>query len=249
VLYKYVGNEDPLKAIDYLKRFVNDGTIKATAPRQFNDPAEFKVNFVFDATQDEKKGFVRRLWPGKKEEVYDDWVNNRAEHVENNDALRLRAALLQTAGVICLTLEPDNYLMWSHYAHSHSGFCIGFSDQVLNSLKTKDCVAHAYVEYEEKPPSVNFYNTDEEEVGRALFTYKSKVWEYEKEFRVIFRESGIRKLEISSIKEIVLGCRASDELEAYARTLIGSGIGIFKMRESISSYQLEKIELKDNVYF
>ncbi len=247
MLYKYVGNEDPKKVVDYLQRFVNNGTIKATAPQEFNDPAELKANFSFEATKSEIRARINLIWPHINEEGVNFWIDNNDKIAKSNDALNLRHSLIQTSGVICLTLDPDNYLMWSHYAHSHSGFCIGFSDQVLNQFISKDIVAHAFVRYEERPPSVNFYTASIEDVSRAVFMHKSKVWEYEKEFRLIFRSAGIKKISTSSIKEIVLGCRASEELKAYARTLIGSSIRVFKMRESVSSYKLEKIELSENV--
>lgn len=249
MLYKYVGNEDPIKAVDYLKRFVIDRTIKATAPLQFNDPTEFKVNFTFDATEDEKIARARTLWPQRSKKDHERWARNRDAHAEWHDALMVRSGFLQLSGVICLTLDPDNFLMWSHYAHSHSGFCIGFADEVLDGLITKGCVAWDYVKYKEEPASVNFYNASEEDFGRAFFMHKSKDWNYEKEYRLVFSQAGVKKINTSLIKEIVLGCRVSSELEKYARTFIGSGIGVFKMRESVSSYQLEKIELKDDVHF
>ncbi len=50
MLYKYVGHEDPNELIKILKFFIEDGTIRATRPHDFNDPAEFKAKFSFDAT-------------------------------------------------------------------------------------------------------------------------------------------------------------------------------------------------------
>jgi hypothetical protein len=46
VLYKYVGHEDPNELIKILKFFIEDGTIRATRPHDFNDPAEFKAKLV-----------------------------------------------------------------------------------------------------------------------------------------------------------------------------------------------------------
>ena len=43
MLYKYVGHEDPNELIKILKFFIEDGTIRATRPHDFNDPAEFKA--------------------------------------------------------------------------------------------------------------------------------------------------------------------------------------------------------------
>jgi hypothetical protein len=245
VLYKYIGNKDPVKTVDYLKRFVKDGTIKATIPIEFNDPAEFKVKFEFDATEQEKANRFCQLWPNHIEEC-DDWVRNRTAHAESYDSLLLRAGLLRKAGVICLTLNPSDFLMWSHYAHSHTGFCIGFHATLLNDLVSRDCVGYDYVIYTKEPATVNFYKASEEEIGRAIFSHKSPVWEYEKEYRLIFENSGVRKFDTSSIKEVVIGCRASKELRDYARGLVGTGIRIFEMRESQHDYEQVKIELLED---
>lgn len=60
MLNKYVGHENTDEVIKYLKCFVDDGTIYASQPLSFNDPAEFKVNINFDATKEEirKKFFL-----------------------------------------------------------------------------------------------------------------------------------------------------------------------------------------------
>lgn len=59
MLYKYVGSSVPEDTIKYLKYYLEDGKIRATRPNDFNDPAEFKVNFDYDADIDAiKKRFL-----------------------------------------------------------------------------------------------------------------------------------------------------------------------------------------------
>ncbi|MFC6520321.1 DUF2971 domain-containing protein [Undibacterium arcticum] len=36
---------------------------------------------------------------------------------------------MQNIGVMCLSEDKNNKLMWSHYADSHRGICIGFSTE------------------------------------------------------------------------------------------------------------------------
>ncbi len=39
-----------------------------------------------------------------------------------------------TAGVLSLSRNPTDSLLWSHYADGHRGFCIGFDETYFNDL-------------------------------------------------------------------------------------------------------------------
>jgi hypothetical protein len=52
----------------------------------------------------------------------------------------LRSINFNNEKIFCLTKSYDNFLMWSHYAESHRGFCIEFedyTDEELEELKSK----------------------------------------------------------------------------------------------------------------
>jgi hypothetical protein len=40
--------------------------------------------------------------------------------------IMLRAQLRKEIGLLCFSRSWDNLLLWSHYAASHTGFCLGF---------------------------------------------------------------------------------------------------------------------------
>ncbi|MDH2069471.1 DUF2971 domain-containing protein [Pantoea sp. GD03673] len=248
MLYKYVGSADGNETLKYLSWFVEDATLKATAAIEFNDPTEFKVIFSFDAAEDEKKKRFFELWPKSAEEDCERWLSSR-DTAESHDAWMLRRGSLQSHGVLCLTHDPTNFLMWSHYAHSHTGFCIGFDDKLPDDFFPKDCLLYGNVIYQKKPPCVNFYTSNGTDISKALFMHKGETWQYEHEYRLIFLHSGIKRFDKKIIKEIILGCKVGNQVESYARNLIGSNIRVFKMRESFSSYQLEKVELTNDQYF
>ena len=244
MFYKYIGNQEDGKVVDYLRRFVENGTIKATMPSEFNDPAELKVIFDFNASDDEIRERFWDMWPGSTKAECESWLQHRwAGHGEAHDALMLRAGLLKRIGVICLTKEEDNYLMWSHYANSHTGFCIGFDDEIISNLTTDEMVCRGGVAYKLVPPTVNFYKSGYDEIIFALLMNKEESWSYEKEFRIAYKEKGIKEFDRSLIKEVVIGCRASAELKRYATQLIGSGIKVYQMKDSIHSYGLVKAEM------
>lgn len=212
MLYKYVGHEDPNELIKILKFFIEDGTIRATRPHDFNDPAEFKAKFSFDAYM-------------------------------------LRGNLLLDTGVICLTRTDTNYLMWSHYASSHSGFCIGFDDAIVEALDDRHTALNGDVEYVKSPPEVNFYTADVYDIVRAIFLHKGESWKYEEEFRIISELPGLKKLDTSLIKEISIGCKPYPELESFARELLDSNLAVYKMLCPTDSYQLKRVELDKNLSF
>lgn len=249
MLYKYVGHEDPNELVNILRYFVEDGTIRASCPHDFNDPAEFKAQIEFTADKETIRERYFSMWPQQAtEEHFELWYSANIESGEWFDVYSIRRNFLMDRGVICLTRRPDNYLMWSHYARSHSGFCIGFDDDMSLEFGD-DRIISGEVQYTRDIPTINFF-TDTAEIGvPALCLNKNDAWSYEEEFRVVTRNHGIKTFNKSLIREITIGCKPSSEIEEYARQFIGSNINVYKMLCPPDSYQLTKVELKEDVYF
>lgn len=248
MLYKYVGSSVPEDTIKYLKYYLEDGKIRATRPNDFNDPAEFKVNFDYDADIDAIKKRFFELWPNHHNDEFERWLLSQTEHSRSFDNYMIRTTFLQCRGVICLTKRPDNYLMWSHYAHSHSGFCIGFDDGFINAFDDGFFV-RGEVKYSSDVPVVNFFTDSAKEIAAALCLNKSDVWEYEEEVRIVTENCGVKLFDKSLIKEITIGCKASSQLQNYVHQLFDSGIEIYKMKCPPGSYKLEKIRLEKDTDF
>ena len=78
-------------------------------------------------------------------------------------------------------LEKESYLMWSHYGQSHTQVCFELDFSKHN--------------YYGGPKEINYLNdltelrknitTDEKHIGLKLISYKSDIWSYEKEVRLI----------------------------------------------------------------
>lgn len=81
--------------------------------------------------------------------------------------------------ICCFTEGKENLLLWSHYANSHKGFCVEYD-------ATIPPFSYAYkVQYKNEYPEVLYPRpTDAAAFTPALV--KSKIWNYEKEFRIIF---------------------------------------------------------------
>lgn len=90
---------------------------------------------------------------------------------------------LDTAGVFCATTNPRHLLMWSHYADSHRGICIGFRG-IARQPATGRAVAHP-VQYTVRRPHVNPMKSLTESARKRCVLRKPKEWEYEDEWRLV----------------------------------------------------------------
>jgi hypothetical protein len=110
-----------------------------------------------------------------------------------------RARRRNQLGILCLTEEADNHLMWVNYAENHTGFVIGF--RTNSPFFQAGGAGLRKVVYDSPPPGFS-----EED---ACF-YKSPDWKYEGEWRCVrtFGDSEDRLVNIfdeNLIAEIIFG--------------------------------------------
>ncbi|MEI8614923.1 DUF2971 domain-containing protein [Shewanella sp. PP-He15 brown] len=246
MIYKYIGTSSPEESIKILEYFVNDGSIMASNPRTFNDPSEFKVKYNFEAD----KGIIQERFfvdnPSKSIHDFESWYNSFNENSKWYIGYETRKNLLHSTGVVCFTTESENYLMWSHYAKSHTGFCIGFDDEILDTIESYQ--AKGPVEYSNEVPEFKYYSQTVEDFYKVVFFNKSTSWAYEKEFRVVTDRCGIKKFNKSLIKEIIIGCKSPVELDQFVRQYINTEIAVYHMIDLPSAYQLKKERMKHGHY-
>lgn len=96
--------------------------------------------------------------------------------------------------ILCLTTNPTNSLMWSHYSNAYKGFCVKF--------KVENFTAYP-IEYISKPHDYtkiykDFYDNKDRIIYQndvcakkyayrlqPMYYLKQKCWKYENEFRII----------------------------------------------------------------
>ena len=239
MLYKYVGTGHAKEDIERLKQFVEDGTIFASDPCKFNDPAEFKVSFDFEADLETMKAKYKQDPEGKS---FEDWSKvylTMSPKLRTFYSHQIRNNFLKSAGVFCLTYNCENYLMWSHYAKDHTGFCIGFDD----NIKTIADNSRRYsgpVSYQSILPTIKYFYYHPDHIADAILFTKSDVWTYEKEYRIVFDGPKPIDVDHSLVKEIIIGCKAPENLKKYIRENIRTNIEIYQMEDSFVEYSLEK---------
>lgn len=118
-----------------------------------------------------------------------------------------------TRGVVCFSKERGsikNVLMWSHYADSHKGFCIEYKDEAilaLQGIKSNEVLRVDDVQY--NAPCVVEDISDRYDIEPAF--HKASCWSYEREFRVVFSDEGLKSLGDNValvINAIYLGCES-----------------------------------------
>jgi hypothetical protein len=215
VLYKYYTLSKWTQAI-----FERD-EIYFPSPDCFNDPFDSKVYTTYEGTEEQRVRRLVRAWqtdqrqkglPAKREELLRpkalDLVKRRQDiqamlETSRQSSERLR----QQMGIFCMTSERDNILMWSHYADTHKGFCLGFKTdnpffgRALRVNYSRDCPYLNVIE----PPDID-------KVGEALLT-KARDWEYEREWRIVDHGHGpgIQMYPHDALCKVILGCRIDAE--------------------------------------
>jgi len=109
--------------------------------------------------------------------------------------------------VFSLSELPDITTMWVHYADDFKGVCIEFSTSKTFSKIEK--VEYSAIPITNSDLKGNFLGT---EYRKALLR-KDKVWEHEKEWRLITYANKFIELEENEIKTVILGNKISLEHE------------------------------------
>ena len=138
---------------------------------------------------------------------------------------QMHTKLGEVIGITCFSETPQNMLMWSHYANKHTGICVEYDFSRLFSTAANTLLFP--VAYTNKRP---LFPIDKLEIGvdgkvkdgqplpaealieiiKAL-TIKSKVWEYEREWRhiVFTKDAPNRLVKLPIISKIILGINIS----------------------------------------
>lgn len=115
---------------------------------------------------------------------------------DNNSLIHLtmRHEINNKLACLCLSKNPLNVLMWSHYGDKHEGFVIGLDTETAGFDDDDDFIITAIngnMNYSEARDDKTIYithdNIYDEDVSRRLLLNKSLHWAYEDEVRVIKR--------------------------------------------------------------
>lgn len=181
---RLVANGPAMKLYKYMtplgvKRFLETGVLRFTAPSYFNDPFELRA-YLVDAGS------------ANSNSTHDD-------HLLNDDLAGVAAHILKQIsdriGICCFSLNQESILMWSIYAEGHSGAVVSFDGDhdFFRSALLKQ------VQYSNKRPVVDLKELRETgfhlggwedlrefiEIRSDVFLTKAECWSHEQEVRAV----------------------------------------------------------------
>lgn len=198
LVYKYMPSE----------RFFGNFKLRFTPAEDLNDPRELVADIrLKDAAAYSRDIVVRNLQsaflqaqianPDIEPEVL--WRRILAaaeEHMKSFDVEEKTAEIFDKymrvtnryVGVLSLTEDPLNELMWAHYADSHKGFVVGLDTQSEffqpKPGEPKTCGELMNVIYTDTTPVV-FVEPGKLDIPKEVFFTKTNKWSYEREWRMV----------------------------------------------------------------
>lgn len=218
ILYKYRDWE-----MSFHQDLILKGEVYFSSFDQLNDPFEGAVPFRYyteQLTEENMKvkfeKYCRETMHGIEDiEIQERWQHElKTKLWENPDHLReheanARRKFNEAFGIYSLSEGRDKYLLWSYYANSHKGFCIGFNSKKLVTHLQCSITKVSYV------PDIPRLNVFEHPmtIGRKLTETKGEIWSHEGEYRLKKMLHARKALKIAPdiIEEIVFGVKTDDK--------------------------------------
>ncbi len=181
----------------------------------FNDPFEISPKYKLVLDDYHKEYFSKR--PNEYEKLLDN-LNDQ----------KIMSETINRLFVASFTEKKDDILMWSYYADSHRGICFEFdipdeklSEYILKDVKYYDNRVTIQIKLEKKVAEIedekNNINILVEDI-RPLFFVKSRLWEHEKEFRMVFKDKELKYISsqyyplfLPYLSHIYLGANVTEE--------------------------------------
>ncbi|MDF9801303.1 hypothetical protein OKW21_006612 [Catalinimonas alkaloidigena] len=228
VLYKYRDWSDK-----YQKRLLTDGEIYFASADQFNDPFDCSIPFKYNPDElTEENLFLKYISLGKimhpnmdetelHNFAYQAHQRGLIHDPEHNKKVNEHffKKFSNEWGILSLTSKSNNFLMWSHYASSHSGFCIGINSELL--YDTVGSATFGPIMYDTNFPQFSLFDDNNENFIKQTFS-KSDIWEYEDEYRVLKNGFSRKVVSLQSnvIEEIIFGYKMDQKLKFELLKLI-----------------------------
>lgn len=233
--YKYRANiiekNNYLRDIDSLLK----DELWASSFDDLNDP--FETEYIDNISRD--LNTLKELFNMNINDVQAKWENLKR--------------IKENLGIYSLSLSEKDYpssnLMWSHYSNSHKGFCIAYDiDKLKDSEKLPFSVDSVEVKYVENVPKIDVNDiTHRIDFIVKMFGTKMKVWQYEKEIRLLYSTFGIKHYSPFALKAVYFGLDMDEQYQSIIIDgLQNRDIKFYKMNRKENSYEILPIFLCEN---
>jgi len=227
VFYKY------RSANDYTIALLEKQEIKFSNAEEYNDPFDSKLTLNMDS-YDDVDSILQQLEETPIDESKKLVLRERirsGEFSKNQSEKVTSIAAERTIMSSCFAGKFDDLLLWSHYADSHKGVCVGLRDcsstdipGMKFNINIEDCCSYPDGSFDGSDGLFPVYKVNYSDSGIVEWNpiiddfqiyidahrNKAKCWEYEDEYRLIvptklFR-SKILRFDPNYLVEVYLGC-------------------------------------------
>lgn len=237
LVYKYRGGNNEIFQRD-LYSIVNN-YFWGSSFDELNDPCENVV--VSDKFLQQTK-VISFLFSNKRNNAF----------VDLHTAFESLLTVNKRIGIYSLSKTYLDELLWAHYANSHKGFCIEYdSDLLVSSFKTEKAFTFS-VSYGNNPPQITIKDMPIKNDGLIykMTAYKSKRWEYEKEYRIINDNFGKQSYDYKAVKSIYFGLRMqTDQKMQMMEKLSDREIRFYQIEHLENSYKFKATLLENPFSF
>lgn len=214
-LYKYTPHNNDSRKYEIITK----SQLWFSKVESFNDPIDSKLDYRQDYSPEEIREYWENFLKNKPEhpqtitQILHNWGSNTSFVQQQNRVFEDGRSKL---GVLCFSKNPENILMWSHYANNHKGIVYEFKPSLFTDKRTSSFTAFPYkVNYPKDKSYEPLSYTLTGDAKKEQFAYelltKAKDWEYEEEYRMIdFENSGNKTFKKDSLISIIFGVRTSD---------------------------------------
>ena len=231
ILYKYKDWDNPNH-----KKLLTDTTLYLASPQSFEDIKDCNIPEKFPKKEELYKLFLEishkehPTWTRRVHRRYAAYWSKRSP-LANPQLLKKNLEYLKKQfndcfGVLSMTANSNNDMMWSKYANNHKGFCVGYSTDLL----FKYVGGGGPVQYKGTLPTIDFVKDDyRNKILKNIF-FKEKKWSFEEEYRLHtmwpqYATADLRNIKLPKecVIEIILGKHMTkdnkDEIKRIANIL------------------------------
>lgn len=198
---------------EYTSRIFTHNEIYFAKYSEFNDPFDCGFHISCEGNFQTHKSKLKELNPALSKEEIDeltrkelepDFIKEREQKL--NDTIRLET---EKCGIFTMSSKSDDLLMWPHYADCHRGICLKFE---TTSGKLFGCDL-LEVEYQKPYPNLSVYDNINSEWMIKYLSTKSEDWDYEREWRILYHETGPQSYPPDELSGVILGAHISKKIE------------------------------------
>lgn len=217
------------------------GQIYFNVVNKVNDPYEGIFNF--DVHEELKESFVKFFYRENYNKEQFDKVP--FDDIKRQIIFDNTNTFLHNSGVSCFTEDNTSLLMWGNYANKHTGICVGYNSEVSIFKEARK------VSYSDTVYTISIKSEDDlnersilKHGVKFLFNKYSK-WDYEKEWRIIFKPCETCSYEKEAITSINFGLKTSyeDIMKVIEATKGYNNLKYYRTTLNPHSYEIISLEL------